>query len=412
MALPRTLPTAFSFPSAFGSNVGPFYVNSAVYIVGLEVVTNNSTDLGVWKSSDPDTTAFTEQDNADRPVLNSTDDTPAMSIAATVVGDIIHIAVASTSVGVNALQYFRFDTSTDQWATTHGAWGTILSSFGGDGDPTYDRCAIRVHTVSTEEWIEIAYNGGQGKVHGTTYERVMLATYDPGAGWTTDQVFDDSGTTSAENYVLFGMASDSANRVYAVINADNSEYGLSVVEAGGTINAWVDTVTIVTPVGSHWGDGGLLGSTMYMGVMPNTDAAGRDTQLSWSPGDSPTDLTNNQVRDTSTLAASPHLKTGFTIDASESDLYTWFVLNDLDIWYDLNDGTDAEADSAVSLSTFDRAHFSPVDYAVGGRNVIGYIYDDNGTKEYNEFSLAASPDDFPVVPHEALQLTAVPIHTF
>jgi hypothetical protein len=97
------------------------------------------------------------------------------------------------------------------------------------------------------------------------------------------------------------------------------------------------------------------------------------------------------------------------ISLDGTDVYTFYP-DDVDgaLQYDKNDGTDEEILSLTLTASSDRLSTSRSSYTVGGRNVIGIIYNDGGTQEYNEFSLAAPPDDFPVVPHEALQLSAIP----
>jgi hypothetical protein len=414
MALPRTLPSEFAFP-IYPSNVGPFYANGAVYIVGIETITQ--TYLQVWKSSDPDTTAFTMQD-ADQVTLRSAGNSLGGSLSVWLDGNILHCATSSsdtTSDWDDAVAYWRFDTSTDTWSDGHGAWGTVLSAFGGDGDPSVGACDIRVHTVSTEEWIEIAYNGGQGKVHGTTYERVMLATYDPGAGWTTDQVWDYSATTDQASYYEAGLAL-SNDRVHGMVTNGGTTTYVSTITASGTINAANTSVTTTQTM--FRGKGGITYNDGTDRVRSSISNAGADSDdliiIEYDSADSSITLTENVVLDGTTNVKVPsYLLDGIAVDGEDVYLF-WATFSNGYLAYDLNDGTDVTENNGISLSnlTGDSLSIGRHSYTVGGRNVIGYIYDDNGTKEYNEFSLAAPPDDFPVVPHEALQLTAVPIHTF
>ncbi len=413
MALPRGLPSADVFPDD-GSNLGPFFVNSAVYILMLDT-SGPQTSLVVYKSSDPDSAAFTEQDAGNNPQINTAVGNLNYSISGWLVGSILHIAVASDGIASSSvdLSYFRFDTSADTFSTGHGAWGTVVSAYGGNGDPTVPYCDIRVHTVTSEEWIEISYGGAQARVHGVNYNRVYLATYDPGAGWTVDQVWDNSGATDQKDYHNLGL-SVAGDRVHGIVNAEpaSGAYGLNTITASGSINLWTATAGsgLAQSVGG-WGSGVADGTSVYHFVQPNTTVSGADARMEFTSADSPGTLTANTVRESS-LGSSPYRRVGITFDASESDIYCWFTSVG-DIEYDLNDGTDTSAGLGATLTAAgDKLYVSPVDYTVSSRNVIGVIYRDGSNLEYDEFSLAAPADEFPVVPHEALQLSAIPVHAF
>ncbi len=402
MALPRTLPAAFIYP-AQPSNLGPL-ANGAVYIVGLSHPATN-THLEVWKSSDPDSTAFAVQDASNNPVLDSAAVDPACSVAAWLDGSIIHIAVAAAT-HTNDLTYWRYDTSADTWSTGHGAWGTVLAAFGGDGDPTYLATDIRVHTVGAEEWIEIAYNGGQSKVHGTNWDRAVLATYDPGVGWTVDQVWDNSGTTDQSSYFILGLAVGAAGHVHGLVinGTGTSTVGVSTADASGNAaQAWEDTVGSIAGTTTPFGTGLADGNAISFRRAGQPGGTANHTNFEFTSADPVTTLVENGVID-NVLVADPYLN---GIAADGSDIYTFYAENvSGDIYYDLNDDTDV-AEFTLSLAGGGDLSVGPSSYTVGGRNVIGIIYDD-GTAEYDELSLAAPADEFPVVPHEALQLSAIP----
>jgi hypothetical protein len=412
MALPRALPTEYLFPT-YSSNLGPFYANGAVYIVGMEQ-TGGVTYLQVWKSSDPDSTAFAMQDADQAELENSIINLTAVSAYLDENG-VIHVATASiVTTTYGDVGYFRFDTSTDTWSDGHGAWGTVLAAFGGDGDPAYLATDIRVHTVGAEEWIEISYNGGQTKVHGTNYDRAMLATYDPGVGWTADQVWDNSGTTDQSHYYSIGLVAPGTEHVHGlVINGTtgaSNTVGVSTADASGNApQPWEDTVGSITAstfprgTGVAYNDGGTWRCRFHRGG--NISSAVGNSNFEFDSADPVTTLTENSVMD-----IAPELWTWLrAISLDGTDVYTFYP-DDVDgaLQYDKNDGTDEEILSLTLTASSDRLSTSRSSYTVGGRNVIGIIYNDGGTQEYNEFSLAAPPDDFPVVPHEALQLSAIP----
>jgi hypothetical protein len=399
MALPRTLPTEFQFPQ-YASNLGPFYVNGAVYIVGLEYATN--TYVQVWKSSDPNSSAFSMQDADQAEVLNGTENW-AGGVSVWLDGDTLHMVALSTAWD-SPVKYFRFDTASDTWTDGHNAWGEVVADFGGDGDPSFIYADIRVHTVSSDEWIEIAYNSGTDKEMGVQRDRVKLATFDgSGTTWTIQQAWDDFVANANNDYGNHGLTL-SGDRVHGIVAKNSSVYAINTITASGTINLWTATTAVSVVVTSGWGTGVSNGTTCNHATVSGTDTTPKPT-IEFTSADSPGTITANEVYDY-TPPLGPYRRAAITLVGT--DVYRWYArASDGDFYYDLNDGSDVSAFS-LTLDSSDRCSASIADYTVGGRNVIGIIYNDGGTQEYNEFSLAAPPDDFPVVPHEALQLSAIP----
>lgn len=393
MSLPRTMQADWDWPQ-YSQTLGPFFVNGAVYIVGIDIDGGASTvHCQMWKSTDPDTTAFTIQD-IDQAVLRTgaTSGTGG-NIDAYVTGDIIHVATTCQNFAWDIiLNYFRFDTSTDLWDDGHGAWGTVIAAWGGN-PVARAKCGIRVHTVSSAENIVIAYNGDEEKDMGQAKARVYIAVGTT-SGWTVDITWDNSPATAGLDYVLRGHA-EANDRIHSVVDAVGSELNISTRTASGTPNPWTGTAVTFT-VGSEeeryvgggasWDDGGTYRVRVPTHCQFST-ASGSPT-VEFDSADSGGTLTLNTVCDN---VLDPNAD-AFTIDGT--DLYRFYVHDtDVDLYYDKNDGSD----TLLLTGTVFKISAGLHSYTVGGRNVVGYIYDDDaGVEAYDEISLAAPSFVFPI----------------
>lgn len=381
MALPRTLPTAYVFPGggsgAHKSSCGPWLVNSAVYILGLRHP-GTDTNLSIWSSSDPDTAAFSLEDSSNEPVLDASAVDLAGSIASFVVGDIIHIATCGLSWD-DVVSYWRYDTSSNVWVTGHGAWGQVLNVFGVDADPINRVCDIRIHTVTSDEYIQIAYDGGQEKVHGTDRGRAYLATYDA-TSWTVNRTWDDRGGNSVASYFSGSLVkADGVERIHGVSTGDGDVdlHTISTSDGIALVNASV-TVTGDERVGSggvSYDDGTVrcrIGSLLGQ-------------VFEFDDGTAPSSLTRNP-RAAANVDNFPPQSQLVLDGEDEYYVYTQDIPND--IFYDLNDGIDVEvlSDNVFELS------LGLTSYTVSGRLVIGFIYDAvTGGEQYDEILISGAP---------------------
>ncbi len=370
MALPRALPSAYVFPdiATTESHVPPHFVNSAVYIIGLRDDGTN-TKLAIWKSSDPDASAFTIQDTSNEPTLDASYtsfDDSVFAVSSWVDGNIIHIAVAAEMSGTedNALSYFRFDTSADTWSTTHDAWGTVLSVYGGDDPPRNPYCDIRIHTVSSDEFIQIGYAAAVDSVHGTDRDRVHIATFDTsGTTWTVGRVFDDSGTTSTVDYFLACLVKAAGvERIHGLVLKFGVAWHLQTISTTDGISLENDTITNTIQGwanGVSYDDGGtvkcriaLRFNTSSQGLLVLFDDAASVSTLS----------TDVRISQTPSVVKGH----GFAVDGT--DEYWFYIDSAVDLWYDLNDAADIEL---VDAKSFGLLHVAPESYVIAGRTVSG-----------------------------------------
>ena len=399
MSLPRSLPTELDSHSTYGS-CGPFYVNSAVYFPGFTSPATNK-HLDMFKSSDPDTTAFTAQDISNNPVISTTAAFGSLSLDSYVDGDIIHIVVTLTHTwpepNDDVITYWRYDTSTDTWSTSHGAWGTVLSAYSTDGPPIRYGSAIRVHTVSSTENIEITYSAGQLKNKGTPYQRVHRATY-AGSSWSIGNRWDYSDQEGARDYAPAGLA-EYNDIVYGLVQ-DSPLYDIMRLYTRNASGIQGDNVDSLSDLKESWGGTGFAyddGGTTRLAHLPYARVL-TDTTLwyKFSAVAAPTDLVVSVDADKIGIGYS----SAVALCLDGSDVYTLYVDDaGRDLWYDKNGGTDVQ--ELVDTLT-DYLSTGGTSYTVGGRKVIGYLYSGSSGRSYGEISLTAPAAVYPPFPRRKL----------
>lgn len=153
---------------------------------------DGSLDIGMLKSANPDTTAFSEVDSAGRPTPTGT--SAVSHLHAIQVGTVIHVACLSYTIPamgdrIFEWDYWTFDCSTDSWTISGGPEGNVYSpatSFTGGH--------INVMVRANDGDIALAGIGPHAVDMGSDYSTIYHSWWN-GSTWSTPARVD-AGTTA------------------------------------------------------------------------------------------------------------------------------------------------------------------------------------------------------------------------
>jgi len=191
MAFPRTI-TGFEFTGTH--NGGPYLVNGNYYVVSADSTSGGVKIFSPGSSTDA-TWSEIDASNAPAPAANVAD-----SLNSKVSGNNIHIVWFQNNAGSWDAYYARFDCSTDTWQTITGGnkYNTLVTG-------AFNLAGMGVDiAIRSDGDLVVGLNGGDEKVHGTSYQRVYYTvSTDSGANWGT---LTDLGGTGAQNGVIMSAA--------------------------------------------------------------------------------------------------------------------------------------------------------------------------------------------------------------
>lgn len=376
MALPRTI-------SNVGTTIrqsfqGPFLSGGAVY-----VIFKDSTDtslIRVDKSSDPDTTAFAEQDATNHPDLAATN----LHIWAVQDGTNLHIAHAESGGRVG---YSLFDMSDDTWDAT-----IIDETVSTAPDATFGLGGV---SVRSDGDVIVFYQGAEENVHGVK-QRVDYARRE-GGSWTSDVALDGGGATDwyvgcaikgtsdrVHAFLFDGTAQDGYERT---LRSDNS---LSTI---GAFDSDISNGTVNSPIGAGaaYDDGGTERIRA-----PYWDLNGQVSVVKHNSEDSPTTSVDTDASDVDASAGLTHLRACLAADGTTLHmLYADDATDDIQHDENADDagwGTDDEELDAVSTgNTLSSAVYVSVSTVNSGDTVLAYLFTNANVQTYNERNLSAAP---------------------
>jgi hypothetical protein len=161
MAIPDALPGAYLRPQFTNGNL--LHQSSAgdFYIVGEQAIGV----LGCWKSTNPGTASWVEQDTTNRPAPTHTGSFSAVACAR--IGDVIVVLWRDWTDGSNDMFVSRFDMASDTWEdTATGSKSRIVDN--AITAPTWAGCDVAIRADGTAVGV---YGGAREKIMGTDYRR-------------------------------------------------------------------------------------------------------------------------------------------------------------------------------------------------------------------------------------------------
>ncbi len=371
-----------AFPEDIGSAVATFDINSG--FVGpykssggdfYALVSPDVTSVGMFKSTDPGTAAWSEQDSSNNLTITS----GVWCLDSVQDGDTIHVAYASE---VAAYRYNTFSMSSDTWGTDESIVDPVDTGF------TTDQLSINISRRSDGDLV-VLYNGFYENIHGNRHARVYYGV--KVSSWTVDTQVSGAFEVDWSGAMIILGSSDRMHLFYANEDASRAHYRTlksdDVLETEATLDP--------TPAvffkhlygkGMSYDDGG---TTKVRAPYLNADL-----QLSVAEFDSadiPTITLNPQVSDFDCDTSNESVTAFMVADGTDNHLLYVRATDTDEIWRDLNDDTDIEelADAGggrlrgLSCNVYDH----------GSSRVLALIYSDDTptgstAARYYEFELA------------------------
>jgi hypothetical protein len=239
MALPATIPTNFTrfdkrATGIFKSSGGDIYV-AAGDSVGVTLV--------VSKSSNPDTTNFTEQDATNAPVADA-----ANGILNFIQdGDLIH-CLSKHNATTQGVFYARFNMANDTWVDLGGGNRFITIA-----DPSTAYSDPQASLIMRGDGDLIcAYEGDLEMDMGGSYSRSYYKnSADDGATWGSEVAIHDTATVASDPKNSYRASSsiilDASDRVYMPVeHFESAVVWLRVLKSDDTLVSWPTSGSLTT----------------------------------------------------------------------------------------------------------------------------------------------------------------------
>ncbi len=382
MALPATIADVDQISRGALGRGRPYKgTNDAVYLFWRGTLAGEGDEFKAYKSTDPATVAFTEQDFVQEDGSSSWSNMGTFREDDS--DDEIHFAQGQ---GGELVFYHIFDMSTDTFTTENEAVTSAVQD-----DPFGSKTmAIALETGGD---VIIVYQGAQednmGLVTRVDYARRV------GGTWTSNIAVDDGGKV---NYHSGGLVRGASNLFHITYHDETNLDALhkSVQDVDGTLSS----VEILNDTDTGAGEHMVVNPVYY------DDGGVERITVAWkrSTGD---DGRSAEIDDDGTPAAAETF--GISVDAFTESSFTWAQIslavdvktvwaiwaqasdNDLFINSNVNSGgwgTEAEEADGVTAN----AITSNI-YERDGNIVLAYLYDDGGTVTYDEFIIRAAVID-------------------
>ena len=372
MALPRVIPTGTT--SVGGGDGGPYISGGAVYVVARGFTI---TDITVWKSTDPDASAFVEQDSGNAFSGASTID----SWASYQFGTDIHIV--GQSVGGD-VEYALFHMATDLWDGTIGT--EAVTSGLSINTPENISMVVRAGPD-----VICQYTGNRDNVMGNK-DRVDYARRE-GGSWTVDIAVDNGG---ANNYNPGTIVLGSSDRSHFFLGLGDTGGILHqrTLTSGNSFETWQTAFNIgggslgIFARGASYDDGG---TERVRAAFSDNGNDGFMAEL--DSGDTPTTGTSGVASDNAVFPSSGFDSHRVVVDDAKILHYVYIFSGS--VWRDENDddagwGTDVEEITSISAPLTGAAFFaSSLSSVNSGNPVVAVLITDSGDVSYDEISLVA-----------------------
>jgi hypothetical protein len=381
----------------------PHLVGSSVYAVtGIRNASSGSAmRIAVKKSSTP-SGSWTELDSSNAPTFGST----SGIIASVVDGNDLHIVSLSNSTSSSALDYYKFNTSTDTWTTS--AFSTLES--GDDRNTNFTLDLV----VRPNGDIVVIYSGVIDRVMGGDKNRVDYALWN-GTSWSVGNAVDAAGDIHYGVPTCFhGTVSNDVHlawlRQQATANdppTDWDEIQARTLRANDTLSTTssYDTGTATFDAGRDVTRAiDIGGSPNNQWLLPLATAAGA-LHSHYLQEDGSNDITvtssNESDTDTNAIRTDSFFSNGkcgmhsVVEDSANGDLYLVYsddTNNKLYLRKSTDGGASYATAEALSQGTPDQeiTSVSAAIYTRSGSKVIGYLFCSIGLSYYSEYTLTAA----------------------
>lgn len=391
-----TLPSQINFDSNFGiapctSSSGPWIDgNGNLYVTLID----NGDRLEVSKSTDGgDNWAFV--DGANRPL-------PAMLVfAAHYDDDTDTIYITAINGSSEDMEYYTVPTSSN--GTNPDTWQEPDTNpvlvIGADED-----IAAMVINVRGDGDVIVFHNGDTGNIHGTRFGRAWISRREGGT-WTFEQAVDDGGEVdfivgtmvrgASDLMHLFYNDTTNANLIHKSLNSSNT------LSSAQNVN---DTVTATGTTGAHYNAAGVKAAYYNNGTVDRITVCWKDSDGSLWTSEIDDDGTpaaeesasDNDVDITTSTSRSNTNTHGFVVGEETEDTAWMVYVHDTnnDIYLDKNvDGAGWGTDTVEEVSITAKYISGNIYVNPGGDTVIGLMYTEGITMDYNEIVIIAAAVD-------------------
>ena len=402
--LPTTLPSPFAWPVDGIAYLGPFISSAGnVYVLGRDSATAQGT---FWKATDP-TVSFTKDSLSGLSV--------SYSVAAHQVGDMLHVAAASSS----AVYYTTLNLATDTWA------GNLIVA--APASPWAVNAGCAVVKRSTGGDVIVFYNTAGVTNMGKTYSRIAArrsaggtaafgaeTTIDIAPITTTQQSesVDCAVLGTSDRIHLFwtignGTAGQPSNALQRTVKSTDNLNGTQPATAGQNLGTSRGAGAIDQ---SFHSSGQAFCSAAGVLALPYATSGSNAATYTATDADAPTWATTTAsgapVAVTASGATAIHSKLGGAPFDVDDQYLTWIDSGSSDPMYDDKPSGGAFGTDVTIVNTTATQISSNI-FQRGTNMVLATIYDVAGTWVYDEVFLrtAVTPDATATPPATAVTTT-------
>lgn len=366
MAFPTTITTYDDY--TVGTGWSRPFISSAGNVYVILASTDDSTKLGIFKATDPETSFSLQQEIQ---VTNS-----ITTFSAEQEGDTLHIVTGDSST-LASVYYHEFDMSTDTLDTTNEEVSADFDILG----QSLERVFI---TVRSDGDLIVLYNGAAQVIlpDGGTYQRVYYARKESGT-WTADIDICDS---TPINYIAHNVILGSSDRAHFLFTDADENIYLRTLTSSNSLDSFPTGFSGANNgnryfSGASYDDSG----TQRVRLLKTSDVTSIDC-INFDSADTPTTSEETDITGASDIGLDYF---AFSLVAHGTTLYCIYCDSVADVYYLTNEDGGGWSSPTLLFSGAYIVHCNV--YTRSSSDVIGIVFFDTSSNQaYTELELGGA----------------------